>query len=76
MEWFDDVAAKLGVKVRHDANSLLVLGGLDRNLELHGARYCPCILERLRTTICPCRKMRLLKECRCGLFERIENAGS
>ena len=32
--------------------------------------FCPCLPNRNEDTICPCRYMRELQACRCGLYVR------
>jgi ferredoxin-thioredoxin reductase catalytic subunit len=66
--WYEKYAEKVGVPVNHGEIADVVLEGLERNLTLYGARYCPCRVDRTRDTICPCREMRETKHCHCGLF--------
>ena len=65
-EWYDKYAKVAGVKVSKDAK--VVLEGLQRNKEKHGAKYCPCRLDRTPDTICPCKEMKETKHCHCNLF--------
>ena len=30
--------------------------------------YCPCMPTKTKDTICPCRYMREMSVCRCGLY--------
>lgn len=34
--------------------------------------YCPCLPTKTEDTICPCKYMRELRACRCGLYVRKE----
>lgn len=72
MMWYEKYADRAGVNVNPDpAVVQLTLQGLEHNKEAHGARYCPCRLDRVKDTICPCRPMRENQVCECGLFVKI-----
>jgi ferredoxin-thioredoxin reductase catalytic subunit len=38
--------------------------------------YCPCMPMKNDATKCPCRYMRKMKACRCGLYVRCDDAES
>lgn len=68
-------AAQYGMQVNpktyHVVSTLEKLG---MNQVKYGAPYCPCLPSHTNDTICPCRYMREMKACRCGLYVRKENA--
>lgn len=35
--------------------------------------YCPCELEVIEDTKCPCKKMREEQKCKCGLYKSKED---
>ena len=64
-------AHKFGMKVNPKAyNVASVLEKLGNNQVKYGAPYCPCLPNHTEATICPCRYMRVMKACRCGLYVR------
>lgn len=64
-------AHKFGMKVNPKAyNVASVLEKLGNNQVKYGAPYCPCLPNHTEDTICPCRYMREMKACRCGLYVR------
>jgi ferredoxin-thioredoxin reductase catalytic subunit len=69
--WLEDEGLKSGMVLTE--NYILrgaVIEGLERNVDLWGAPYCPCKLEKVDKNICPCEEMRETRNCHCGLFER------
>lgn len=65
-------AQKYGMKVNQKTyNVACVLEKLGNNQVKYGAPYCPCLPTHSEDTICPCRYMRDLKACRCGLYVRM-----
>ena len=46
-----------------------IVKGLNRNEEKHGARYCPCKLEKTEENICPCIEYKETGDCHCKVFE-------
>ena len=74
---FDDTyqteanAQKYGMQVNPKATIALgVLEKLGENQVKYGAPFCPCLPTHKDETVCPCRYMRELKACRCGLYVR------
>lgn len=66
-------ARQYGMRVNPDAeHTVAILEKLGRNEMQHGAPYCPCLPNHSASTICPCRYMREMKACRCGLYVRKE----
>ena len=64
-------AEKYGMKVNPKTyNVCSVLEKLGNNQTKYGAPYCPCLPTHSEDTICPCRYMREMKACRCGLYVR------
>lgn len=64
-------ANKFGMKVNPKAYTVAsVLEKLGNNQVKYGAPYCPCLPNHTEATICPCRYMREMKVCRCGLYVR------
>lgn len=64
-------ANKFGMKVNPKAYAVAsVLEKLGNNQVKYGAPYCPCLPNHTEATICPCRYMREMKACRCGLYVR------
>ena len=64
-------ANKFGMKVNPKAYTVAsVLEKLGNNQVKYGAPYCPCLPNHTEATICPCRYMREMKTCRCGLYVR------
>lgn len=49
---------------------MTVLEKLGQNQTKYGAPYCPCLPTHSEATICPCRYMREMQACRCGLYVR------
>ena len=76
--WAEAYAAKNGYKLNPDAEMLqLVIGGLAKNTEETGKRYCPCRIvtgdpEHDRKIICPCayhhEEIKENGSCHCSLF--------
>lgn len=66
-KWYDKIANKYGFEVNPDMKDT-ILEGLERNKAQHGARYCPCRLQKTVDTVCPCREFREEGHCHCGLF--------
>lgn len=64
-------AHKFGMKVNPKTYRVAsVLEKLGNNQVKYGAPYCPCLPHHTEDTICPCRYMREMKACRCGLYVR------
>ena len=64
-------AHKFGMKVNPKTYRVAsVLEKLGNNQVKYGAPYCPCLPQHTEATICPCRYMREMKACRCGLYVR------
>lgn len=64
-------AQKYGMKVNPKVyTTLAVMDKLKENQITYGAPYCPCLPTHNEDTICPCRYMREMKACRCGLYVR------
>ena len=62
-------AHKFGMKVNPKTYRVAsVLEKLGNNQVKYGAPYCPCLPQHTEATICPCRYMREMKACRCGLY--------
>lgn len=67
-------ARKYGMRVNPDALHVIsTLEKLGENDVRFGAPYCPCLPNHSEDTICPCRYMREMKACRCGLYVRKED---
>lgn len=66
-KWYERVAKQFGAEVNTEMEDMIV-EGLSRNKALHGARYCPCKLERSIDNVCPCKEFREEGHCHCGLF--------
>lgn len=58
-------------KIHHVVSTLEKLAD---NHTRYGAPYCPCLPNHSEATICPCRYMREMQACRCGLYVRKEDA--
>lgn len=68
----NEEAAKYGMKVNPDTLHVVkILAKLAAN-----EGYCPCMPMKNPDTICPCKYMRKLKACRCGLYVRCDDAES
>ncbi|WP_196599040.1 ferredoxin-thioredoxin reductase catalytic domain-containing protein [Pectinatus frisingensis] len=64
-------AKKYGMLVNPKAIQVAnVLTKLGKNESKLGEPYCPCLAQHNADTVCPCRYMRELKACRCGLYIR------
>lgn len=67
-------AARYGVRVNPKTYHVMsTLEKLGMNQTRFGAPYCPCLPNHSEDTICPCRYMREMKACRCGLYVRKED---
>ena len=51
-----------------------VLEKLGANQTQFGKPYCPCMPSHNEATVCPCRYMREMKACRCGLYVRMNES--
>jgi ferredoxin-thioredoxin reductase catalytic subunit len=75
----ETTAGKYGMKPHPERKHVIaVLEKLHENHMRYGAPYCPCMPNRTQDTVCPCKYMRTLKACRCGLYirkEREDNHG-
>lgn len=61
-------AERYGMRVNPNTNHVdKILAKLKAN-----ESYCPCMPTKSADTICPCKYMRELKACRCGLYVRKE----
>lgn len=65
--WYDRVAHIFGAEVNTEMEDVIT-EGLTKNQLVHGARYCPCKLDKHVDNICPCREFREEGHCHCGLF--------
>ena len=64
-------AATYGMQVNPKAYHVAtILEKLGANQTQYGAPYCPCLPTHSEATVCPCRYMREMKACRCGLYVR------
>lgn len=69
----EENANKYGMKVNPKPYVVCtVLEKLGSNQTKYGAPYCPCLPTHSEDTICPCRYMREMRACRCGLYVRKE----
>ena len=64
-------AARYGMQVNPKTYHVMsILEKLGANQTQYGAPYCPCLPTHSEATVCPCRYMREMKACRCGLYVR------
>lgn len=75
LEYIEAAATSRGWAVNQNTEARdVVVTGLMKNWEEHGAPYCPCILVRADDSICPCDDAGVLIDahgaCHCGLFLR------
>lgn len=62
-------AQRYNMKVNPDMERVqIVLDKLDKIKEETGVGFCPCMPSRNKDTVCPCKYMRTLGVCRCGLY--------
>ncbi len=65
--------SKYNMRLNDDEKRVrIVREKLNANTERYGKPYCPCMPNRTEDTVCPCRFMRELNACRCGLYVRKE----
>jgi ferredoxin-thioredoxin reductase catalytic subunit len=70
--WYEKIAERFGMMVNPNAEHRdLILEGLEQKKAAFKARYCPCLTERSKDTVCPCLKMRTEKVCHCMLFQKL-----
>ena len=68
-------AEKYDMNVNPKADHVLkILEKLGKNEQQLGKPYCPCLPQHTEDTVCPCKNMRLLKACRCGLYVQTDNS--
>lgn len=65
-------ANKYGMKVNPDSEHVFNI--IEKIYNNDG--YCPCMPMKNDATKCPCRYMREMKACRCGLYVRCDDAES
>ena len=63
-------ANKYGMKVNPDSSHVFTI--IEKIYENDG--YCPCMPMKTNDTKCPCKYMRKLKACRCGLYVMCDDA--
>ena len=62
---------ELKIRINEDCN---FVASLKRSLKNNNG-HCPCNLEKIPDTKCPCREFREQESvgwCRCGLYEKVE----
>ena len=47
-----------------------IRAGLQRNKNKYGEKYCPCRLDHIEDTICPCKEYRESGNCHCKLYKK------
>lgn len=66
----DKIAEKFGMIVNPDKERVnIVLDKLKTIKEREGVGYCPCFPQHNQDTVCPCKYMRKMNVCRCGLYK-------
>ena len=63
------IAELYDMKVNPDKERVdIVLDKIAKIKDMTGVGYCPCYPKHNKDTICPCKYMRTIKVCRCGLY--------
>lgn len=63
--------AKYGMILNPDVSRCdVVFDKLAIMQDKYGKEYCPCQPQRTEDTVCPCKNMRELHACKCGLYVR------
>lgn len=66
----ENIANKYNMVVNPDINRVnIVLDKIAKIKEKEGIGYCPCFPQHNQDTICPCKYMRKMNVCRCGLYK-------
>ena len=69
----EKIAEKFDMQVNDNKERVnIVLEKLSKIQDETGIRYCPCMPNRSKDTICPCKIMREKHICRCGLYVPIK----
>jgi len=72
-KWARSYAERNGFRLNPENKAVdMIIEGLMLNEENHGARYCPCRIERVKGDICPCvyhkKEIEEKGECHCQFF--------
>ena len=65
----EEIAEKYGMGVNPNKDIVeKVLKKIEIIKEKTGVGYCPCFPQHTKDTVCPCKYMRTMNVCRCGLY--------
>ena len=63
------IAELYDMKVNPDKERVdIVLDKIAKIKDMTGVGYSPCYPQHNKDTVCPCKYMRTMKVCRCGLY--------